>query len=296
MIPINYYKYKETPIWINNSIPNVIQERHNTKIWIYAKIIIISWELEYTVYNQDNSIKSVEILNPSIIWIIKPQEWHSIKPVWEVKLFVEFYKENSKVFTKKETVFKLKYNKSPHREVQELVNILKENNNNLIALDIGCGLWRNSIFMADNWFQLTSIDRNIDWLKEISEVANNNNLNINTLEVNLNSYYIKEKYDCIFSTVVLQFLEKQSAINIIKSMQIATNAWWYNLIIVPIDANDHLCPIRFPWLFKQWEILNFYNTWEVIEYNEMLWTFHRKDKFWNRIISRFATIIAKKKS
>jgi tellurite methyltransferase len=148
--------------------------------------------------------------------------------------------------------------------------------------------------MADNWFKLNSIDRNIDWLNQISEIANTNNLNITTQEVDLNKYYITEKYDCIFSTVVLQFLEKQSAINIIKSMQISTNVWWYNLIIIPIDSDDHLCPIRFPGLLKQWEIIDYYNNWEILEYNEILWTFHRKDELWNKIISRFATIIAKK--
>lgn len=296
MIPINFYKYKETPIWWNKTIPNIIQTKHNTKTWVYAKIILISWELEYTTFNQDDSVKSVEIITPSNPWYMNPQEYHKIIPLWNVKLFVEFYQEKPNYITEKENIFKLKYNKSPHREIQELIELVKSNNSkNKTALDIGCWLWRNSIFMAENWFKITSIDRNINGLQEISEIAKKNNLNIATQEVDLNKYYITEKYDCIFSTVVLQFLEKQSAINIIKSMQISTNIWWYNLIIVPIDSQDYLCPIRFPWLFKQWEIIEYYKDWKILEYNEMLWTFHRKDELWNKIISRFATIIAKKK-
>jgi hypothetical protein len=54
-------------------------------------------------------------------------------------MFVEFYKENPDYLTKKESIFKLKYSKSPHREIQELVHLIKDINN-LTALDIGCGL------------------------------------------------------------------------------------------------------------------------------------------------------------
>jgi tellurite resistance-related uncharacterized protein len=101
MIPINYYKYKETPIWVNSTIPEILQHKHNTKAWVYAKIILISWDLEYTIFNHDESINIVKTLTPSNSWIMKPQEWHKIKPLWIVKLFVEFYKENPNNLTKK---------------------------------------------------------------------------------------------------------------------------------------------------------------------------------------------------
>jgi tellurite methyltransferase len=94
---------------------------------------------------------------------------------------------------------------------------------------------------------------------------------------------------------VLQFLEKSSALHIVSSMQEHTKVEWYNLIIVPIDCPEHICPIRFPGLFQQGELKELYNNWDIIKYNEFLWTFHRKDELWNKIIARFATIIAKKK-
>jgi tellurite methyltransferase len=77
-------------------------------------------------------------------------------------------------------------------------------------------------------------------------------------------------------------------------MKSSTSIWGYNVIIVPIDSDDHLCPIRFSTLLKEWNLKEYYFDWEIIEYNEMMWSFHRKDENWNKIISRFATIIAKK--
>lgn len=293
MIPDNYYKYKEWPIWSNDTIPNVILDKHNTKEHTYWKINLICWELEYTIFNDDDTVKSVTVLTPSHSWIANPQQWHKIKPLWEVKMFVEFYKEKPLDLVKKESQFKFQYDKSPHKEIFKLTELL-ENKSNKTALDIGCGLWRNSILLANNWFKVTSVDRNVDALTNITDIAVNNNLDITTHIVDLNTYSIDNKYDCIFSTVVLQFLENQSVINIIKSMKSSTNIWGYNVIIVPIDSEDHLCPIRFPTLLKEWSLKEYYFDWEIIEYNEMMWSFHRKDENWNKIISRFATIIAKK--
>jgi tellurite resistance-related uncharacterized protein len=31
MIPENYYKYKETPIWLNQEIPEKLLNKHNTR-------------------------------------------------------------------------------------------------------------------------------------------------------------------------------------------------------------------------------------------------------------------------
>jgi tellurite methyltransferase len=293
MIPINNYKYKESPIWDNNSIPEKLLVKHNTKQDVYAKINIIKWELEYTIFSDDLAIKSQEIINSSHPWIISPQQWHKITPLWDVEIFIEFYKTKPEYIIKREAPFKLKYGKSPHKEVQELLELMKDSKNKK-TLDIWCGLWRNSIFLAEHWFKVEAIDRNIDALTQINEISNKNGLSIVISWVDLNSYTITWKYDCIYTTVVLQFLEKDSAVSIINSMQHSTNDWWYNIIIVPIDSIDHNCPIRFPTLFQSWDIKSFYKSWEIIEYNEMLWTFHRKDQFWNKVIARFATIIAKK--
>lgn len=194
----------------------------------------------------------------------------------------------------KEQKFKEKYDKSPHREVQQLVALVW-NDNKIQALDIWCWLGRNSIFMADSWYSVESIDRNIWALWDINTLAKQHNLDIITKIVDLNNYSVNQDYNVIISTVVLQFLEKTSGLHIVSSMQDHTFSWGYNLIIVPIDSDDHKCPIRFPGLFTEWELRNLYQNWDILEYNEDFWTFHRKDEFGNKIAARFATIIARKK-
>lgn len=109
-------------------------------------------------------------------------------------------------------------------------------------------------------------------------LAIENNLDITTHEVDLNKYKIKKEYDCIISTVVLQFLDTGRAEEMIQEIQSATLPGGYNVLIVPIDAQDHFCPIRFPSVLKSGEVKAFYQDWNILEYNEMLGTFHRKDE------------------
>lgn len=109
-------------------------------------------------------------------------------------------------------------------------------------------------------------------------LAIENNLDITTHEVDLNKYKIKKEYDCIISTVVLQFLDTGRAQEMIQEIQNATLPGGYNVLIVPIDAQDHFCSIRFPSILKSGEVKAFYQDWNILEYNEMLGTFHRKDE------------------
>ncbi|MCD5375398.1 DUF1971 domain-containing protein [Candidatus Gracilibacteria bacterium] len=294
MIPKTYYKYKEMPIWENDTIAPGLLKIHNTKIGVYGKINVMLGELEYTVYDgEDGNEVSTTILTPSNPGIAKPQEWHKIKPLGKMKMFVEFYKEKPESIQSKEKQIDEKYEKSPHMEISRLVEYMS-NAKSKTALDIGCGGGRNSILLAENGFTVDAIDRNENALENITNLARENKLDITTQEVDLNSYKITKKYDCVISTVVLQFLDTGRAREIIEQMQSATNIGGYNVLIVPIDADDQLCPIRFPSLLRNKQVKEMYADWNILEYNEMLGRFHRKDEFGNKIISRFATIICQK--
>lgn len=244
--------------------------------------------------SEEGNEVSMTILSPSNPGIIKPQEWHKIKPLGDVKIFVEFYKEKPDSIQAKETYINVKYEKSPHMEISKLVEYMSDIESKT-ALDIGCGGGRNSILLAENGFTVDAIDKNETALKNIQNFARENNLDITTKSVDLNTYKIKKQYDCIISTVVLQFLDTGRAQEMIQQIQSATKSEGYNALIVPIDADDHLCPIRFPSLLYSKQVQQIYASWKILEYNEMLGRFHRKDKEGNKIISRFATIICKKK-
>ena len=81
MIPENFYCYKQSPIWTQINIPQELQEKHNSQAWIYSEINIISGSLEYTEFNEDSSISSINILTPSNHGIVSPELFYSVKAV-----------------------------------------------------------------------------------------------------------------------------------------------------------------------------------------------------------------------
>ena len=91
----------------------------------------------------------MSILSPSNPGIAKPQEWHKIKLLGDVKIFVEFYKEKPESIQDKEKYIDEKYEKSPHMEISKLVEYMNELTPKT-ALDVGCGGGRNTILLAEN--------------------------------------------------------------------------------------------------------------------------------------------------
>lgn len=295
MIPENFYKYKQMPLWDETTLPKAFLEKHNTKLWVYARICIVEWSIQYQSYNWDWEIDAQEILTPSNFGISHPQQWHSLTILWSVKFFVEFYKQKDEKALKLEEKLKEKYeSKTPHYEItsllaQEKLQIWSS------VLDVGCGGWRNSFMLADNGMYVDALDINQNSLANIQVMARENNWPISPKQVDLENYTLQGEYDLVFSTVVLQFLQKNTALRIVKEMQESTKERGYNIIIVPIDSDDYSCPLRFPWLFKKWELKNMYSDWDIQEYNEMFGFFHKKDEVGNCYGSRFATIVAQKK-
>lgn len=295
-IPENFYRYKQMPVWNLQTIAPWVLGVHNTKVWVYGKINIIRWELEYTLYDEDEKATGEAlVLSPSNPWIAFPQQNHSVKPLTEdMEMYIDFYKQKPEELWGKEQAFREKYDKKPHFEVIQLEwEIWKWEIQTV--LDLWCGWGRNGIFFAEHGTSVTSVDKNIEALKQIEKLSEGHSLDIKTQEVDLYSYTIDGNFDAIISTVVLQFFKKETSLRIVKEMQEHTSTNGYNLIITPIESEDVPCILDFPCFFEKKELKELYKDWEIIEYNEMIWELHRKDENGNKIRSRFATLIAQKR-
>lgn len=293
-IPKNFYRYKQLGIFTEKTIPAWLLKMHNTKDWIYWKINVLEWILKYTIFEKENGkIEEEFFLEKWDFWVAEPQKWHKIEPIWNVKIFIDFFSEKEEKIQEIENIFeKIFPEKNPHFELVEL--IAKQNFLWKKALDIWSWFWRNALFLALNWFDVTCFDKNFKWLLQTKNEAKEKNIEIKTVLKDLNKDKIEENFDLIISTVALQFLEKESATSLLKSMIEKTNLWWYNLIVVPINSPDLSCPINFPNLRNYIDYISLYSWWEIITSNNLIWRFHRIDENWKRIISRFATILAKK--
>lgn len=76
------------------------------------------------------------------------------------------------------------------------------------ALDIGAGEGRNSIFLAENGFEIEAIDKLKEGLEKCKKFARKYNLPIKTEVVDIKKFnFKKNKYSLILSIVALDFLK-----------------------------------------------------------------------------------------
>ncbi|PZM86566.1 hypothetical protein DLH72_00660 [Candidatus Gracilibacteria bacterium] len=294
-IPKSFYRYKQMPIWNQNTIPQMFLDIHNTKAGVYGRINVLSGKLKYTIFRDKNGeIEDTYLIEAGNFGIAKPEQWHKVEAIGEVEILLEFFKEKPKEIQESEEKFeKIFPDKSPHYEVKYLASLV-ENKKGKKALDLGSGGGRNSLYLAMQGFKVTSWDKNLDGLFSTSNLAKKNFLDIKTSMKNLNKELVEENFDVIIATVSLQFLEKESAIKLLNSAVKHTNIGGYNLIIVPIESENFSCPINFPNLMTYKDYLDMYKNWEIIYSDDMIGKFHKTNEKGIRIMSRFATIIAKK--
>lgn len=189
--------------------------------------------------------------------------------------------------------FHHKYQLTPtHSEVVAAAELIPAGR----ALDLGCGVGRNALYLSLKGFDVTAWDKNADSIARVNEIISLEGLANITADIrDLNQLQLAEQYNFIFSTVVLMFLQPESIPSLINNMQTHTLPSGYNLIVAAMDTPDYPCVMPFPFTFKSGELKNYYEHWEIIKYNEDVGQLHKVDSNGERIKLRFATLLAKKR-
>lgn len=277
--------YKRMPLWNKQTMPEAVQQKHNTKVGTWGKITVLKGALKFIELTEEGEVLAEHLFeagadNP----MAQPQAWHRVEAATDdVEWYLEFY-------CKPEDYFAKKYNTNPvHSEVLEAMETVKQGK----ALDLGCGQGRNSLFLAQQDFDVTAVDQNGLALEILQSIVEQEDLDMPVGLYDINSASIEQEYDFIVSTVVLMFLQADRIPAIIQNMQRKPV-----LVVQPyrlcMDTEDYPCSVNFPFTFKEGELADYYKDWELVKYNENPGHLHRRDENGNRIQLRFATLLAKK--
>ncbi|KXT78352.1 SAM-dependent methyltransferase TehB [Streptococcus sp. DD13] len=283
----NLVFYKRTPIFTQETVPQTLLNRHNTKVGTWGNIKVLKGQLKFEAMTEDDQVLSETIIEPNkSIPMVEPQAWHRVSLLTEdTSFFVEFY-------CKPEDYFAKKYQYSPaHSEVIEALETVSPG----YALDLGCGAGRNALYLAHQGFDVVAVDQSSQGLQMLQSVALEEDLDIQIGTYDINEAALRGHYDFIVSTVVFMFLDRERIPAIIQNMQEQTNVGGYHLIVAAMDTEDAPCVMPFSFTFKEGELAAYYKDWEVIKYNENFGHLHKRDEHGNRIRMRFATLLARKK-
>ncbi len=284
-------KYKTLPIWTETTLPESFQTRHNTKQGTWGKITVEAGQLQYDSLSDTGEVLSTDIITPQHTdFFVSPGAWHRVKPLGPLRCFVEFYCRSEDYFQKKYQFA------APHREVKALIKGSLVDRTSMNILDLGCGKGRNATYLYALGHQVTALDQNVDAISRLQTVMQTENAGdrFRAQVYDIESADLSDRYDLIISTVVFQFLQRNTLPNVIEDMQAHTNPNGYHFIIAPVASSEFPCPIDFPFTFAPQELCNYYSHWQICEYREALGTFHRKDSNGKPFEAIFATLLAQK--
>ncbi|CNK75892.1 SAM-dependent methyltransferase TehB [Yersinia aldovae] len=279
--------YKTLPVWHSANVPTMFREKHNTKAGTWAKLTILSGEMDFLILDETgNTLERHTFTNEQQPPFIEPQVWHRIAACSDdLQCQLSFY-------CTVEDFYHKKYNLTPtHSEVIAAVKAVNPGK----ALDLGCGSGRNSLYLNLLGFDVTAVDKNSDSISSLQQIIEREELkNITANIYNINDAVLAQRYDFILSTVVLMFLQPERIPHIINDMQGCTLSGGYNLIISAMSTDDFPCTVPFSFTLQSGELKQYYKDWEIIKYNEDVGQLHKTDAEGNRIKLRFATLLAKK--
>ncbi|HFR3702487.1 TPA: SAM-dependent methyltransferase TehB [Streptococcus suis] len=279
--------YKRMPIWNQETVPQHFLTKHNTKVGTWAKIKVLKGQLKFEPISDLNEILGEFVYGPTDeIPFVEPQTWHRVTLLTDdTEFFLEFFCQPEDFFAKK-----YDYTRT-HSEVLEALNTIKP----CKVLDLGCGHGRNSLYLAQQGFEVTAVDKHVPSIQTLLQVKEAEDLDLQAGTYDINSASLEQDYDWIISTVVFMFLERDRVPAIIQNMQERTRPGGYNLIVAAMDTEDAPCPMNFSFTFGEGELKEYYRDWELVKYNEDFGQLHKRDENGNFLKMRFATMLARKK-
>ncbi len=73
-------------------------------------------------------------------------------------------------------------------------------------LDIGCGEGRDSIFFAQNGYQVTGFDSSVEGVKKSLARADELRLSIDFFQADINVYRLQDFYDVVYASGALHYI------------------------------------------------------------------------------------------
>lgn len=138
-------------------------------------------------------------------------------------------------------------------------------------LDLGCGQGIDSLFLAKNDFSVTAIDSSDVAINQIK--IKKDEFKLDNLELicgDINDFNIeKNKYQVIICRNVLNFLDKDKSLRILKSLQ--DNIQKGSYIIIEVFTKDDpsfLSDNKFASYFEEQELLNIFSGYKIFYYLE----------------------------
>ena len=149
-------------------------------------------------------------------------------------------------------------------------NIIKYKTSGSV-FELGAGEGRNSLFLAEQGFDITTQDISQVGVEKLTKAAQEKGLKVQAEVKDIRTLSHDRNYDVFVCTYVLHHLSREDALELIKQIQEHTNEEGLNTITTFTENGDFYRnnPDTENFYPKEGELRKLYVGWEVLEYEEV---------------------------
>lgn len=180
----------------------------------------------------------------------------------------------------------------PEKVVSEIIKYKTSGS----VLELGAGEGRNSLFLAEQGFEVTAQDMSSVGVEKLTAAAQKKGLHIRAEVKDIRTLNLDQGYDVFVCTYVLHHLSWEDAISLIKQMQEYTNDGGLNTITTFTKDGDFYQnnPSTENFYPSEGELKELYANWEVLEYEEVASRTFSKRSDGSSMMNVVAKLIARK--
>lgn len=153
------------------------------------------------------------------------------------------------------------------KEAAAIVKIYFKNQNELHILDLGCGDGRDSLFFAQQGWNVTSVDISQNAIDNLTRHTKQSNLeNIKTICCAVEDFLPDKNYHLIFSNYSIHFLDIESRHRLYSTIRKHTVDGGINALLAIKDLNDnYVGPLNEYKYLNSNELSEVYQDWHLLD-------------------------------
>ncbi len=142
------------------------------------------------------------------------------------------------------------------------------------VIEFGCGAGRDALYLAENGFDVTSVDISKTGISKLIEIAEKRCLQIKAKVQDMRDFHFEGKYDLVIAVGSLHLIPRSDWKKLIKKVKEHTVVNGFNIMTGFTDQVQTPPDMKpfFVGLFQEDELFEIYDDWDILDKHSITFT------------------------